>query len=160
MLEQVDGLRIEQMCLPFSLPLIESAGRQLIVGDLHLAEGIAVFGEGLAGDLIQAHSLNAGDGSGEVVIHHFAVETDDLHDLRTLVGLEGGDAHLGENLEQSFIDGLDIILLELIRLQVCFQSARLPQVADGRQCEVWVDGSGSEGEEAGKVMYSRSAMRN
>ena len=94
MLQQMNGLRIEQMCFSFTFPLVESACWQLVVRDFHLAEGVPVFGQRFAGDFVQSHTLYTGYRTGEVMVDYIAVESNDLHDLCSLIGLEGGDTHL------------------------------------------------------------------
>src|SRR2546426_11829258 len=53
---------------------------------------------------------HARDGPGEVAMHQVAVETDGLEDLGAGVALQGGDSHLGHDLEDSLVQGLDVVL--------------------------------------------------
>ena len=79
-----------------------------------------MFGQCFPGDFIQAHSFNTGSGAGEIFFHNSMIKTDDLKYLGALVRLQRGDSHLGEYLQQSFIDGFDIIFSELFRLEMRF----------------------------------------
>ncbi len=42
------------------------------------------------------------------------LEADDLENLRTLVALQRGNAHLGEGLQQPLVDGLHVVLENLV----------------------------------------------
>src|SRR5262249_13358016 len=94
-----------------------------------------------------------GGGAREVFIDDAAVEADDLEDLCTLVGLQGGDAHLGEDLEEAFADGFRIVLFELIGVEFGLESIAELHIPDAGHRQVGIDSGGAEADEAGEMVY-------
>ncbi len=74
----------------------------------HPGAGVAL--QRLLGELGQADSADPRGGAGEVAVDQLAREADGLEDLRAAVGLDRGDPHLGDRLEQPFADRLDDVL--------------------------------------------------
>ena len=66
-------------------------------GQLHGVEGgVVALGHG-GGDVRKADAAHAADGVGEVAVDDILVDAHRLEDLGALIGLDGGDAHLGGN---------------------------------------------------------------
>ena len=105
------------MELAFALPLINTSYRQAVHRNFLAAESEEMLGQCFACYFIECHAANAGGSAGKVMIYYFGIESDDLKYLCTLVRLQGGDTHFGEDFEQSFIYCFHIVFLELIRLQ-------------------------------------------
>src|SRR6185437_5856626 len=148
----MDSVRVEKMKFTLSFPLVDAAWGKALHGDVFTAEGKEMFREDFFGDLVEAHAFDAGGGAGEAFIDDTAVKADDLEDLSSLVGLQGGDAHLGEYLEQAFANGFGIVLFELFGVQFRFEAAAEFHVADAGEREVRIDGGGAESDETGEVV--------
>src|SRR5947208_15302894 len=54
---------------------------------------------------------------GKTGIDDLGIEPNDLEDLRALVAVDGGNAHLGENFQSAVFDGLDVAFLGRRRRQ-------------------------------------------
>ena len=78
-------------------------------------EGVGVLHLRFAGEHVEADALDARGGAGEVVVDERLIEADGFKDLRAAIALQRADAHLGEGLEQALVDGLDEVLLGLVR---------------------------------------------
>ena len=141
MLQLGDGFGRPDVVLAAHPPGVVAADVQGVGVDGVVAPGVAVPAHRLLGDLLQAGALDGGGGAGEVLVHEFRAQADGIEDLGAAVGLVGGDAHLGHDLEQSLADGLDVAPVDLFLVQLLGQI-----VPDGRQRlegEVRVDGLGA-----------------
>ena len=61
------------------------------------------------GNFVQTHTANAGYGARKVPTNYVLVQTQALENHGTLVRLQGGDSHLGEDLEQLSVNCLDVV---------------------------------------------------
>ncbi len=75
---------------------------------------------------------------GEVFVNHALVNAQGLENLRAAVTLDGGDAHLGDGLDDAFGGGLEEILDGLF-LVYAVQEALLHQMLDGPVSQIRVD---------------------
>ncbi len=73
--------------------------------------------ERLGREHLQADPADPRGGAGEVPVDQRRLEADGLEDLRAAVGLDRGDAHLRDRLQQAFPDCLDRVLGRLLRRQ-------------------------------------------
>src|SRR3982751_2555417 len=159
MLQQVNRLWIEKVEFPFSFPLINSANRKPVNRDIFFIESEIMLCQVFFCNLIKPHTLNTGSGACEIFIYHILVQSKYFKYLRTLVRLQRGDPHLREYFQQSIIDSLDIIFLELFIRKSGLQSAGLFHIADRRERQIRIDGSCSKSDQAGEVMYFPAACR-
>ena len=63
---------------------------------------------------VQADAADARGGAGKVLFDDGGMQADGLENLRAAVALDGGDAHLGNDLDHAFDRGLDVILAGLL----------------------------------------------
>ena len=75
-----------------------------------------------------------------------------FEDLRALVGLQGGDPHLGEDLQQAAVDRLGVFGEQLAVGQLGLDFAFVTQLAQGFQRQVGVDGGGAVAQHSGEVV--------
>jgi hypothetical protein len=68
--------------------------------------------EGIHGKEVKGGTLDTAGGTDEAFLDDLAVETESLEDLGTLVGLEGGDTHLGHDFEDAIVDGVAVVVHE------------------------------------------------
>ena len=114
-LQAGDRARIPHVLLAVAAPLVLAAlGQQLLGGGrqqrvLHvvgqrLAVGVGprarVAVQRLAGQAVEADAADPRRRAGEVAVDHAAVQADGLEHLRPVVGADGRDAHLGDDLQQ------------------------------------------------------------
>ena len=71
--------------------------------------GSSVEAELVAGDGVESDAADAARVGAEVSLQQTLRQTDGLEDLGTTVRTDGGDTHLGHDLEQAFLHGLDIV---------------------------------------------------
>ena len=114
-LQLADGLRIQQVILAALAVLIVAADDQLGFRLGERLEGVGVLDQRLARQHVQAHALDARSGAGEVRVDQRLIQPNGLEDLRAAIALQGADAHLREGLQQALVDGLDEVLLGMIR---------------------------------------------
>ncbi len=79
------------------------------------------------------------------------MQADGLENLRAAVALDGGDAHLGDDLDHAFDRGLDVILAGVL-LRQADEQALANHVVERFKGDVRVDGAGPVTDEQGKVM--------
>ncbi len=152
-LQQMNALRIEQMHLSAPLPLKNAAFGQTAALLRSGPERPLVLHQRFAGYLVQAHAFDARNGPGEVLVHHFPVDADDLENLSAHVRLQGGNAHFGKHLQEAFLHGFDVILFQFCRRQFGVDAPVLVQIADAGQSHVRVDGRSPEAQQTGEVMH-------
>ena len=103
LLQQEDGLRIVEVVLAGAAPLVFAAGAQVAVrtgGPLRRV-GDAVTNGDLFGQLVESDAADAGGGTGEVFVDDVLIQADGFEQLRATVAHDGGNAHLGHDLEHA-----------------------------------------------------------
>ena len=150
-LQLADGQRIEQMILAAHAVLIAAADLQLGIGFRQRLESVVVLHLGFARQHIQADAFDARRGAGEISLDQRFVQADGFEHLRAAIALQRGDAHLREDLQQSFVDGLLVILQRRFKGDAGGQIARArPDLPASR----WPD------TDSRRSRHSRSAGRN
>ena len=107
--------RIQQVILAALAVLILAADDQIGFRFGERLEGVVVLKLRFASQHVQPHALDARGGAGEVCLDQRLVQSHGLKDLRAAIALQGADAHLGEGLQQPLVDGLDEVLLRVVR---------------------------------------------
>ena len=92
----------------------------------------------LCRELGHAYAADPRGRAGEVLVDESLREAHGLEDLRALVALHRGDAHLGHDLDDALGDGL-LVGLDGLLVRGLGQEARLDHVVDGLEDEVGVD---------------------
>ena len=131
MLQLADGQRIQQVIFAVDAVVIASSDRKFGIGFGKREEGKLMLHLGFARQHTQADSLQTRSRAREIGIHQFFAETNRLKHLRPAIALQRGDPHLGESLQQSFIDGLDEVLDRDFGVQAFGQIAPPAQVFQG-----------------------------
>ncbi len=149
LLQAGDGLGIPQVPLAVD-PEVQVAALLQHLGRIR-AEGQLVPGQGLPGQVAQAHAAQAGGGAGEVLVDDELVDADGLEDLGALVAAQGADAHLGHGLEQALLEGLDVVLGDLVRGEVAREQVLGAQLPDGGQGQVGVHRPGAVAQQQSHV---------
>ena len=92
---------------------------------------------------VQADAFDAAGSAGEVFLDEVAVQANGFKDLRAAVALQRGDAHLREDFEEAFVNGLDVVILGLLGGNGFGQKTAHGKVFDGLDGEIRVDGAGT-----------------
>jgi hypothetical protein len=87
--------------------------------------------ERLAGENVEPDAADPGGGAGEVLVDELARKPDGFEDLRSAVGLDRRDAHLGDRLAQALADRLDHLGLRVGDRGVSRQHLALDELVDG-----------------------------
>jgi hypothetical protein len=112
----------------------------------------------LLGDDVEADAANAGQRAREVPLDHVLVEADGLEDLRAAVALERGDPHLGHDLEDPLVEGLDVVLHR--RLVVDPRQETLPDhVVEGLEGHPGIDRARAVADEEAHVVHLAGVAR-
>ena len=150
-LELEDRVGVEEVVLPVPAPLVLAAPVQLGLADGPLGEGALVAEEGLARHHVQADPADARGRPGEVAVHEVLGETDGLEDLGGAIRLDGGDAHLRDDLEHALVQGLDVVLDRRLVIEGG-QDALADHVVERLEGEIGIDGPRPVAEEQGHVV--------
>ena len=113
--------------------------------------GRLVETELVAGDGVETDAADAARVCSEVSLQQSLGQADGLEDLRTTVRTDRGDAHLGHDLEQSFLHSLDIVGFG--RRIVLLNLAFLYQVVENGVGHVRTEGGSTVAQEQGSVHH-------
>ena len=102
-------------------------------------------------NILQCNATYTGHGVGEVLTDNFRCNTDCLKDLRTLIGLDRTDTHLGSNLYNTVKDCIVIIIYCCII--VLIQHVIFNEFLDGILCQIRVDCTSTIAQKCCKMMY-------
>ena len=97
----------------------------------------------LLGQHREADPLHPARGAREAALHELSPQADRLEDLGALVGLEGGDPHLGQHLQNALGDTLAVGGHHVgvgPDVPAVGEEARSPRVPQGLEREIGVDG--------------------
>src|SRR5690606_4150856 len=104
------------------------------------------------GDDLEPNAADAAGGAGEVLVDQLATEANRLEDLGAAVALHRADAHLGGDLQNRLVGGLDVVLLGLFEGKVLRQKPVAMQIAEGFEGEVRVDRASAVAEQQAEMM--------
>ncbi len=141
-LQQIDGLRIDQMVLAAErAPLGKAEGRQLRRSRrLENGErGIVAFIL-LELDIGNTHAAHAAHGAGEVLVHEVLGKAHGLEDLSRVVALHRGDTHLGHDGDDTVGCGLVVVGDTLLGRDIEIAAGR--QIGNHSVCVIGIDAAG------------------
>ncbi|CAB4704754.1 unannotated protein [freshwater metagenome] len=155
-LQLVDGLRVEQVDLTLTTPLVLAAQFEFAVsafGGTFRVGGSVTCGH-LGGHLLQTDTAETADGASEVLVDEIPAETDGFEDLRAGVAGDGAHTHLAHHLQHTLAGALDVLLLRLVRVERTKTVQILgDHVFDALEREVGVDCAGAVTDEQCHVMH-------
>src|ERR1035437_2222947 len=152
-LQLVDGLRVEQVEFAVAAPLVLATGvKSRRVGiDRAIGKRLAVAGQRLFGQHVQADTFDARHRPGEVPVNDGVVQPDGLENLRATIALDGGDAHLGHRFYHAFDHRLDVFFYGGLVVHVHEQSLA-DHVVERLEREVGIDGAATVADEQRKMV--------
>ncbi len=153
LLEEVDGLGVEEVVFPVTAPLVDPAGVEgtLFGIDVTIREGLAMTHERLLGDLLEIGAFATARGAGEEFVHKRGAEADRLKDLRAAVGGDGGDPHLRHGLDDALDRTLEEVVDRLVELDV--EHVFLDHPVDRVEGHVGIDRVGPVADEGREVVH-------
>ena len=155
-LEPIHGLRVEEVVLPLTAPLVlttdlESAVRPFL-GPLGVGERVAHL-DG-RGDLLEADPSEPAHGAGEVALDEVVGETDRLEDLRSRVRGHGRHTHLRHDLQHTLAAGLDVVAERDLGVHAAEPvQTGVDHVLDRLEGEIGVDGARPVSDQQGHVVH-------
>ena len=159
-LEVRHGFGIEGVLLASQTPLIEAPGVELRIFEAAVREASPMAHLRLAGDHVESDSRDARMGSDEGEIDDLPIEPDRLEDLRTAIALERRDPHLREDLEQSQIDRLQVVLFRTLRIEVVRHIGPVvDELAHRLEGEIGIDPAGAVPDQQREVRHLASLAR-
>lgn len=100
-------------------------------------------------DIVDGDAAHPADGVGEVFVNDLFVDAHRLENLAALIGLDGGNAHLGGDLHDTRQHRLVVIVDGGVK--ILFQQP-VAEIADALLRQIRVDGAGAEAQKRGKTM--------
>ena len=141
------------MLLPAALPFIQTG---IFRCKLRIeAQGLLLIEprNRLPTDFRQPDTTDARCRAGEISVHHLITQTDCLEDLRTTIGTQGGNTHLGHRLEQTEVHRFKIIFRCLGSRDIFCQLTLLRQVHQGAEGQPRAHRRGAVAQQQGKVHH-------
>ena len=151
-LQQVDALRVDQVVLATEwAPLGQTQCGQLI-GSRALKDGergvVALVL--LALNVLDTHTAHTAHRAGEVCVDELRRKAHGLENLRRMVALHRGDAHLGHDGDDA--GGRSLVVVGDALLGCHVQIAACRQIADARMCVVRIDAARGVAHQCRKVV--------
>ncbi len=148
---------IQQVALAAHAILIFAADAKLGVGFAERLHGELVLHQRFAREDFDAHAFDARGGAGEIAVDELAIQADGLENLRALVALQRGDAHLREGLQQALVGGLHVALENLVPGVVGREMAVAVEIFERSDGEVGIHGARAIAQQAGQSASPREA---
>ncbi len=160
-LQRGDGIRRPGVAFAAHAIGIFAADIERVGKDRILAESRRVARYGFFGDLGQTHALDGGGGAEEILLDEFRRQADGVENLRAAIGLVGGNAHLGHDLEDALTHRLDVAIDDFVVRHFLREGAVLVHVEQRVEGEIGVDGLRAvAGEQTEMMDFARFAGFN
>ena len=151
-LQQVDGLRVDQVIFATERAPLGQAQCGQLIGSRTLKDGkrgvIALIL--LALNVLDTHTAHTAHRAGKVRVDELRRKAHGLEDLRRMVALHRGDAHLGHDGDDARRRGLVVVGDTLLGRHA--QIAARRQIADARMCVVRIDAARGVAHQRRKVV--------
>ena len=151
-LQQVDGLRVDKVILAAERAPLGQTQRGQLIGSRALEDserGVVVLIL-LALDVLDTHTAHTAHRAGEVRVDELRRKAHGLEDLRRMVALHRGDAHLGHDGDDARRRGLVVVGDALLGRHI--QVAVRRQVANARMRVVRIDAARGVAHQCRKVV--------
>ena len=154
MLQQTNGIGAEQMPLTILAPAVitTTAQNQVVIGQGFFRIATAMLEQGFTGDFIQPDPFDTADRTGKAAVNHCRVQAQGFKNLRTLIGLQGRDPHLGEDFQQATIHALGITLDQFGIAPLGIHHALVTQFIERLKGHIGIDRCCTIAQQGGKMM--------
>ena len=151
-LQQVDGLGVDEVFLTAERAPLGQAQRGQLIGSRALkdSERSVIALVLLALNVLDTHTAHTAHRAGEVRVDELRSKAHGFEDLRRMVALHRGDAHLGHDGDDARRRGLVVVGDALLGRHV--QVAVCRQIADARMCVVRIDAACGVAHQCRKVV--------
>ena len=138
----MDGLRIVPVHLPLASHLVVShAVKGQVRPQSQGIEGSGVELVRLPGNIFQGDASHAAHCAGKIPVDHILGNAHRLENLRSLIGLDGGNAHFGGDFDNAVKHGAPVIRLR--RGVIFVQHVLVYELSHRLQGQVGIDGAGA-----------------
>ena len=103
------------------------------------AECLTVHTQRVGSHSVESDAANSRRLSTEILAQQFCAQADRLENLRAAVRADGADAHFAHNLEQALVDGLDVVVLRGLKVEMNLVAAN--KVVNHGESHIRVDGA-------------------
>ena len=151
-LQQVDSLRIDEVILAAERAPLGQTQRGQLIGSRALKDserGVVALVL-LALNVLDTHTAHTAHRAGEVRVDELRRKAHGLEDLRRMVALHRGDAHLGHDGNDA--GGRSLVVVGDALLGRHVQVAACRQIADARMCVVRIDAARGVAHQCRKVV--------
>ena len=152
LLEQMDGLRIVQvffLVAPFLVPA--HTAQTLVHAQIIRVKCTLVHGHAALCDIIQINTAHTADSIREVFVHNAFADAQCLENLRTLVGLDGGNTHFRCDLDDTRNQCVNIRLACLGVILI--HQATVNHIIQGIQCQIRIDCACAKAQQRCEMMH-------
>ncbi len=127
---------------------------QTVVGQLGrvLAERGRVTIEHSLGEVGETEAPDAAGRAGEAALNDRIGQSEAFENLSAAVARDRRDAHLGHDLEQTFVGSLEVVVLGRFGVRIFLALVVVTQRPHRLQRRPWADGTGAEPDERGQVV--------
>src|SRR5439155_25504787 len=132
-------------------PLILTADFENMAIDEAVGEGVLVPGEDFLRDDLKADAFKTGRGPGEILVNHGLFQADRFKDLGAPIALDGRDAHLRDDLDDTLHRSFEIALAGGFVVYV-LQEALANHVIEGFEGEIRINSAAAVADEQRKMM--------
>src|SRR5215472_12122745 len=122
LLELVDRLGIEQVIFTAVPPLVLAADIEDMAVGRAIGESALMAQENFLSDDIDPDAFNPGGSPGKVFVDELLFQADGFEDLSAPIALDGGDAHLRNDLHNALHRGLQVIPAGSLVIDACEQT--------------------------------------
>ena len=105
-----------------------------------------------AGDLLQANPADARRRPCEIFVHQLLTQADRFKDLRAAIGFDGGNPHLGHDLDHALDCRFDVTFNRVI-ISYVFEQALADHVIEALEGKIGIDRLHTVADQQAKVVY-------
>ena len=105
------------------------------------------------GDLGPADAAKTCGSAGQTFVDDLIGQANGLEELCAMIAVERRNAHLGHDLAQTFVDGIDIIALRNIRVERLAGALLIGEMPHGLECQEGMDRFSAVADQTGDLMH-------
>ena len=154
LLEGNDGggvVEVVLLVLAAPKPVEAGAVQRGIHTQIQGIKGLVVAGDHIVIDVLHADAAHPADSVGKVFVYDFLADAHSLEDLGGLVGLEGGNAHLGRDLHDTVENSLVVVVDGCVVVLV--QNSPVNELRNALVGQVGIDSPGAVAQDGGKLVH-------
>ena len=148
----MDAFWVEEVFLASALPLIYPSNFQLWIRDGEFWIGQLMAHQAFASNTVEAYSLNTADSTRKAMVYHILTNSQCLKYLRPLIRLQGGDANLRHNFQQTLANSLIVDLQVIVTILGLIKNFLVIQVGNGSVGQIGINSACAVADQCGKMV--------